>query len=63
MIVVLTHVAEALHLFPSMRWGDEQSVGHYRVSVSQRRWVGLILVGIGATFVARTRTPDSLIRD
>lgn len=29
LIVVLTHVFEALHLFPWMRWGLEHSVGHY----------------------------------
>jgi hypothetical protein len=29
MVVVLSHVFEALHLFPWMRWGDEDSVGHY----------------------------------
>jgi hypothetical protein len=28
-VVVLTHLCEALHLFPWMHWGDEQSVGHY----------------------------------
>ncbi len=28
-IVVLTHVCEALHLFPNMRWGLEHSAGHY----------------------------------
>ena len=28
-LVVLTHVAEALHLFPSMAWGGEHSIGHY----------------------------------
>ena len=28
-VVVLTHVAEALHLFPSMGWGAEHSIGHY----------------------------------
>jgi len=28
-LVVLTHVAEALHLFPWMHWGLEHSVGHY----------------------------------
>jgi hypothetical protein len=27
--VVLTHVAEALHLFPAMRWGEPDSIGHY----------------------------------
>jgi hypothetical protein len=28
-VVVLTHVCEALNLFPSMRWGAEGSIGHY----------------------------------
>ncbi len=28
-LVVLTHVAEALRLFPWMHWGLENSVGHY----------------------------------
>ena len=28
-VVVLTHVSEAFHLFPSMRWGLEHSAGHY----------------------------------
>jgi succinate dehydrogenase/fumarate reductase cytochrome b subunit len=28
-LVVLTHVCEALRLFPSMRWGLEHSIGHY----------------------------------
>jgi hypothetical protein len=27
--VVLTHIFEALHLFPWMHWGSEHSVGHY----------------------------------
>jgi len=28
-VVVLTHISEALHLFPWMHWGLEHSVGHY----------------------------------
>jgi hypothetical protein len=28
-VVVLTHVCEALHLFPWMHWGLEHSAGHY----------------------------------
>lgn len=28
-IVALTHLCEALHLFPWMHWGWEHSVGHY----------------------------------
>lgn len=29
MVVVLTHLCEALHLLPVMHWGLEHSVGHY----------------------------------
>jgi hypothetical protein len=29
LIVVLTHVAEALHLFAFMHWGHPYSAGHY----------------------------------
>jgi hypothetical protein len=29
MVVVFTHVSEALHLFPWMHWGLPHSVGHY----------------------------------
>jgi len=28
-VVVLAHIAEALHLFPWMHWGEAHSVGHY----------------------------------
>jgi hypothetical protein len=28
-VVVLTHMAEALHVFPAMRWGGRDSPGHY----------------------------------
>jgi hypothetical protein len=28
-VVVLSHVCEALHLFPWMQWGATHSVGHY----------------------------------
>ncbi len=29
LVVVLTHISEALQLFPSMQWGSPNSVGHY----------------------------------
>jgi hypothetical protein len=29
MVVILAHVSEGLHWFPWMRWGAEDSVGHY----------------------------------
>ena len=28
-VVVLTHIFEALHLFPFMHWGEKHSMGHY----------------------------------
>jgi hypothetical protein len=28
-MVIFTHVCEALHLLPWMRWGDSNSAGHY----------------------------------
>lgn len=33
-LVVLTHVCEALHLFSAMHWGREHSAGHYLDLVS-----------------------------
>ena len=29
MVVVFTHVSEAFHLLPWMRWGLEHGIGHY----------------------------------
>ena len=29
LMVVITHICEALQLLPWMHWGDEHSVGHY----------------------------------
>jgi hypothetical protein len=55
LIVVLTHVAEALHLFPGMGWGLPNSAGHYLDLVSAILGLTLLLlVGlVGA--VARRR--------
>ncbi len=44
-IVVLTHVLEALQWFSSMHWGDEQSVGHYLDLSSAVLGVTLFTVG------------------
>jgi O-antigen ligase len=44
-VVVLTHVAEALQWFPSMHWGDEQSIGHYLDLSSAGLGVTLFSVG------------------
>ena len=40
LVVVLTHVAEALHLMPAMRWGEPTSAGHYLDLVSAVLGVG-----------------------
>jgi hypothetical protein len=29
LVMVLTHLSEALHLFPAMGWGQRHSPGHY----------------------------------
>jgi hypothetical protein len=28
-VVILTHIAEAFHIFPAMGWGQPNSAGHY----------------------------------
>jgi hypothetical protein len=52
MVVVLTHVAETLQLFPSMNWGLPHSVGHYVDLWSAA--LGLTLFPIGYFFDALT---------
>jgi hypothetical protein len=47
-LIVLTHVCEALHLFPWMHWGLEHSVGHYLDFWSTV--LGLTLFPIGYLF-------------
>ena len=53
MVVVLTHVSEALHWFPWMHWGLENSVGHY-LNVSSAV-LGLTLFPVGYLFQALTK--------
>jgi hypothetical protein len=52
-MVVLTHVSEALHLFPWMRWGLEHSVGHYLDFCSAV--LGLTFFPIGYLLCALTK--------
>jgi hypothetical protein len=52
-VVVLTHVSEALHLFPWMHWGLEHSVGHYLDFWSAA--LGLTLFPVGYLFHALTK--------
>lgn len=44
-VVVLTHVAEAFHIFPAMGWGQPRSVGHYTDLVSAI--LGCVLLPLG----------------
>ena len=44
-MVALTHVAEALRVFPRMQWGDPHSVGHYIDLTSAVLGVALLLAG------------------
>jgi hypothetical protein len=50
MVVVFAHICEALHLFPSMGWGLEHSVGHYLDFWSAV--LGLLLFPLGYLFHA-----------
>ena len=52
-VVVLTHVCEALHLFPWMHWGREHGVGHYLDFWSAV--LGLTLFPVGYLFHALTK--------
>jgi hypothetical protein len=45
MIVVLTHVAEALSLFTFMGWGRPNSMGHYLDLLSLALGIVFLLVG------------------
>jgi hypothetical protein len=50
-VVVLTHLAEGLHVLAFMRWGDRGSAGHYLDLVSAG--VGAILMPLGLVTRAR----------
>src|SRR5438874_7181207 len=55
-VVVLTHVSEALHLFPWMHWGLEHSAGHYLDLWSAV--LGLTLFPVGYLFHALDLKPN-----
>ena len=52
-VVILTHVAVALHLFPWMRWGLDHSPGHY-LDLSSAI-LGVILFSTGYLLHALTK--------
>ena len=45
-IMVLTHVAETLHLFSGMGWGLPNSPGHYLDFVSAMLGCALVIAGV-----------------
>jgi hypothetical protein len=58
-IVVLTHVAETLHLFPGMGWGQPTSIGHYLDLVSAILGCALLLLGsLDRAFTRRNEGQD-----
>jgi hypothetical protein len=56
MIMVLTHVCEALALFPWMGWGAEHSPGHYLDLSSAALGVTLFPTAFVIRFVTKYRT-------
>jgi hypothetical protein len=59
-VVVLTHVAEALHIFPSMGWGLPDSAGHYLDLVSAI--LGCVLLALGLLMALSRRRSRSSMR-
>jgi hypothetical protein len=45
-VVVLTHIAEKLNLFPVMGWGLPDSPGHYLELISAVLGTALLIAGI-----------------
>jgi len=45
-IVILTHIGEALHLFPAMGWGEPRSIGHYVDLTSAIGGIALLMLGV-----------------
>jgi formate hydrogenlyase subunit 3/multisubunit Na+/H+ antiporter MnhD subunit len=53
LVVVLTHVAEALHILTSMGWGEPHSIGHYTDLASALLGITLLLAAFMASHRAR----------
>jgi hypothetical protein len=58
LMVVLTHVAEAFHIFPTMGWGLPSSVGHYLDLVSAIFGAALILLGLVIDALTRRKNSN-----
>ena len=55
-VVVLTHVCEALHWLPRMRWGEANSVGHYLDLSGAVLGATLLPVGYVLQAISKRRT-------
>jgi hypothetical protein len=56
-VVMLTHVAEAFHVFPAMGWGQPVSAGHYvDLASGFLRGAKIQTERLGAVFSAMRRT-------
>jgi hypothetical protein len=58
LMVVLTHIAEAFHIFPAMGWGLPNSVGHDLDLVSAILGAALLLLGFVANAVTRRKNSN-----
>jgi hypothetical protein len=52
MVVVFTHIAEALHILPAMHWGEPHSAGHYLDLTSALLALTLLPVGFWMEWIA-----------
>ena len=53
LVVIFTHVCEALHLLPSMGWGAKHSSGHYLDLLSSILGLTSLLLGFLIQALAR----------
>jgi hypothetical protein len=58
LVVVLTHVAEAFHIFPTMGWGLPNSVGHYLDLVGAILGAALLLLGLVIDALTRRKNSN-----
>ena len=60
-IVVATHVAEAMHVFPAMGWGKPDSPGHY-LDLTSAALGTVLLVGAGVlAWTRRSRATERIL--
>lgn len=60
LVVVLTHMAEALHVFSFMRWGEPNSVGHRVDLLSAILGITCFPMGVVVrAFANRARHPNA----